>query len=169
LTANRSTDVFPTFSRDGQWIYFSSTRTGTPLIWKMPAGGGEAVQVTRVPAMMALESMDGTMLYFVEGRGLDALGPLWQQPVNGGPAVKLLDNVQNVSFAVAATGIYYVERLPGDTRIVYFDPATRQSSVVASSLGAVTFGLTVSADGRRILFARVDSSVDDLMLVENFH
>ena len=39
LTSNRSTDVFPSFSRDGKWIYFSSTRTGTPFIWKIPVVG----------------------------------------------------------------------------------------------------------------------------------
>ena len=39
---------------------------------------------------------------------------------------------------------------------------------VARNLGAVRLGLTVSPDGRTILYTRMDSSVDDLMLVENF-
>ena len=33
----------PTWSRDGRWIYFSSTRSGTTGIWKMPSAGGSAV------------------------------------------------------------------------------------------------------------------------------
>jgi hypothetical protein len=39
---------------------------------------------------------------------------------------------------------------------------------VSRNLGEPGLGLTVSHDGRTILYSRVDSSVDDLMLVENF-
>jgi hypothetical protein len=65
-------------------------------------------------------------------------------------------------------GIYYVERIPGETRLGYFDLSTRQATVIARNLGNVGFGLTASRDGHSILFSRVDSSVDELMLVENF-
>ena len=37
-----------------------------------------------------------------------------------------------------------------------------------AQFGNVDLGLTVSPDGRTILYSRVDSTVDDLMLVENF-
>jgi hypothetical protein len=46
--------------------------------------------------------------------------------------------------------------------------AARRSSTVARNLGDVRTGLTASPDGRTILYTRTDSSVDDLMLVENF-
>ena len=49
-----------------------------------------------------------------------------------------------------------------------FDFATRRSVTVARNLGNVDVGFTVSPDGRTILYSRVDSSVDDLMMVENF-
>ena len=49
-----------------------------------------------------------------------------------------------------------------------FDFATGKSTTVARNLGDVGLGLTTSPDGRTILYSRVDSSVDDLMLVENF-
>jgi hypothetical protein len=38
---------------------------------------------------------------------------------------------------------------------------------VATGLGSVYLGLTASKDGRTIFYSRVDSSLDDLMLVEN--
>jgi dipeptidyl aminopeptidase/acylaminoacyl peptidase len=168
LTSHRSTDVFPSFSRDGKWIYFSSTRTGTPSVWKIPVAGGDAVQVSPTAGLLALESNDGAHLYYVESTTANAPGPLWQLPLKIGEPVKLIDGVLSTSFDVVDSGIYYLERVSGETRVGYFDFATRKSTLVAGNLGNVGFGLTASRDGRTILYSRVDSSVNDLMLVENF-
>ena len=65
-------------------------------------------------------------------------------------------------------GIYCIDRPSGETRLQYFDFATRRSTTVARNLGNVDIPLTASPDGRTILYSRMDSSVDDLMLVENF-
>ena len=78
-------------------------------------------------------------------------------------------------------GIYYIDRpsgegsfshdiepSSGETRLQYFDFATRRSTTVGRNLSNVVIGLTASPDGRTILYARLDSSVNDLMLVENF-
>ena len=40
-------DAMPTWAADGQWIYFHSDRSGSRQIWKIPAAGGNAIQVTR--------------------------------------------------------------------------------------------------------------------------
>ena len=72
------------------------------------------------------------------------------------------------AFAVLEKGIYYIDRPAGETRLQFFDFATGRSTTVARNLGQVNLGLTASPDGRTILYSRVDSSVDDLMLVENF-
>src|SRR6267143_1824407 len=39
-------DTEPRFSGDGQWIYFTSDRGGSPQIYRMPAAGGEPQRVT---------------------------------------------------------------------------------------------------------------------------
>jgi len=39
---------------------------------------------------------------------------------------------------------------------------------VVRNLGNVETFITASSDGRTILYSRLDTSVDDLMLVENF-
>ena len=68
----------------------------------------------------------------------------------------MLDGVVNSAFDV-------VERGCGN-----FDFASRKIVTVVEDLGTLSLGLTASRDGRTIFFARVDSSVNELMLVENF-
>jgi hypothetical protein len=41
-------------------------------------------------------------------------------------------------------------------------------TTITSNLGAVTAGLSASRDGGTVFFLRVDSAVDELMLVDEF-
>ncbi len=179
LTSHPAIDAFPSFSRDGKWIYFTSNRTGEHQIWKMPASGGDAVQVTNNVGYVRLASrrMAPTSTTY---ETMDTPSPLWRLPASGGVPVKVLEGVVLGNFVVleggiyyidrpsGEGGIYYIDRPSGETRLQYFDFATRRSTTVARNLGNVDLGLTASPDGRTILYSRVDSSVDDLMLVENF-
>jgi hypothetical protein len=100
-------------------------------------------------------------------------------PASGGVPVKVLEGVVLANFMVPEKGTYYIDRPAGqrgvhyldrpknETRLQYFDFATRRSTTVARNLGTVDQGLTVAADGRTLLYSLMDSSVDDLMLVEN--
>jgi Tol biopolymer transport system component len=54
------------WSRDGNWVYFVSARSGGSEVWKAPAGGGEAIQVTRNGGLEAFESPDGKFDYTKE-------------------------------------------------------------------------------------------------------
>jgi len=168
FTAHPANETFPTFSRDGQWIYFGSTRTGVSTIWKRPVSGGPAVQVSMTRSLMAIESPDGTYLYYVEGNDTNGGGPLWRMPVGGGAPTRIADGVNGTGFDVVAGGIYYLDRLAGETRLQYFDLALGKANTVARNLGDADFGLCASPDGRTVLYSRVDSSVNDLMLVDAF-
>lgn len=59
LTNDPSDDVTPSVSHDGKWIYFSSTRTGREEVWRLPAEGGDAVQMTHeggaLPSSLRME------------------------------------------------------------------------------------------------------------------
>ena len=59
--------ITPTWSRDGRWIYFVSTRDGE-AVWKVPAAGGSPLLV--VPqGSWPMESPDGAFLYYVAPGG----------------------------------------------------------------------------------------------------
>jgi eukaryotic-like serine/threonine-protein kinase len=165
LTSHPAVDLNPRFSRDGKRIYFSSMRSGDYRIWKMPAAGGDAVQVTPNQGSGAYESPDGSNLYYLT---FSVVSPVWRLPTSGGEPVQVLDGVVWFNFWLLEKGAYYIDRLGDETRLGYLDFVTGKSSTVARNLGQVTAGLTASPDGRTILFTRVDSSADDLMLVENF-
>ena len=55
VTSNAANDHHSSFSRDGQWIYFSSNRTGEYTIWKVPFAGGDAVGVPYPGARAAVQ------------------------------------------------------------------------------------------------------------------
>ena len=170
ITSHPAFDHVPTFSSDGQWIYFSSTRSGQYQVWKMPASGGEPVPVTKDGGWHSQESVDGMNLYFMPTAAIGAPTQLWRLPTAGGQAVKVLDGVLNTTFAVLQRGVYYMTALSPGPELRFFDFASQRSVTVARDLGAFVElgGFTASSDGRAILYARRDSSVDDLMLVENF-
>ena len=72
----------PNWSADGRWIYFASNRSGRWQIWRRPAEGGEAVQVTRKGGVTAFESSDGQWLYYAKS---DTVG-IWRTPTSALPA-----------------------------------------------------------------------------------
>jgi dipeptidyl aminopeptidase/acylaminoacyl peptidase len=49
LTEDEPHDGSPAWSADGRWVYFLSSRGGTAQVWRVPAAGGAAAQVTNLP------------------------------------------------------------------------------------------------------------------------
>jgi hypothetical protein len=168
ITSHPALDHVPVFSYDGQWIYFSSARSGVFQVWKVPAPGGKAVQVTKDGGWLSQESVDGMYLYFVPTAAIGAPTDLWRMPTAGGPAVKVVDGLMNAPFAVLQHGVYYINQVSAEPQLQFFDFARQKSLTVARSLGSYADGFAASSDGRTLLYARRDSAVDDLMLVENF-
>ena len=167
LTSDPAFDHGPTFSRDGTSIYFTSARSGRFQLWRVSTAGGEPVQMTTDGGFASQEV--GGQLYFTASAAVGMAAPLFRMPTSGGAAVKVHDGVINGAFTVTAGGMYYASTTP-DVRIEFFDFVRRTSTVVARNLGegADVGGFVASADARILLYARRQSAVDDLMLVERF-
>ena len=127
----------------------------------------------------AIESFDGRDLYYADAA--EQSSAVWRVSLVGeGAPGKVLDEVVFGNFDVVPGGIYYIDRGSSETgefvtdrprretRLRYLDCATGHSTTVAENLGAVTFGLSAARDGRAVFFSRVDSSVDELMVVDDF-
>jgi serine/threonine protein kinase len=154
------------WSRDGRWIYQSSQFQ----IWKRPAAGGELRQVTQKTGLFLCESPDGEFVYYC---GSTSPPSLWRVPVDGGEETEVLHAIDHPSnCSITDQGIYFVPvRNPaggGSSVIQLFHLATGKIEVVATLDKDLYYGLTVSPDGRWLLYSQVDQQSCDLMLVENF-
>jgi Tol biopolymer transport system component/DNA-binding winged helix-turn-helix (wHTH) protein len=166
LTTGEVTDRAPNWSRDGKWIYFGSNQTGAYEIWKVASEGGEPVQVTKHGGFAGCESPDGRYLYYVK-----AIWPsgIWRTRLDGGEEELVLDRITDgLNFSPGKDGLYYSR----DGFSIEFQPwsgGERRLLVSRSTLAnGRVLGLTVSLDGKALLYGRV-SPESDLMLVENFH
>jgi serine/threonine protein kinase len=174
LTTDPASDTQPSWSHDGRWIYFASLRTGQYQVWKMPwtqgsARESEAVQVTKKGGYVALESPDGRFIYYANRR---ANPGLWRAPTQGGEEIEILPALgYPKSFALTERGIYFIPpwwKAGEKPSIQFFEFATEKTFTVAVIDNLDADRLTVSPDGRSLLYEQVDQEGRDLMLVENF-
>jgi Tol biopolymer transport system component/DNA-binding winged helix-turn-helix (wHTH) protein len=175
LSNDTSDDAVPSWSRDGKSIYFASDRTGSWQVWKRTLDGRPPVQVTSNGGFAAFESLDGKSIYYTK---FDNKG-IWQVPVDGGPETQIVDDPPGDYwgyFAVGPDGLYFIadtgtppKHKPG---FKFFDSATRKITVMGDMEkgpyeGAP--GLSVSPDGKYLIYVQVDEVRNNLMMAENFH
>jgi len=161
----------PTWSHDARWIYFLSIKGRDTALWRLPAEGGTAEQVTRNGGIRAQASADGRFVYYSK-HSMPRTSPIWRAPVGGGEGKVVLDRRPDfMNWDLWGESIVYVN--PDDEKgptIELFDLTDRLVTEIAA-LGPRTRvgpGLSVSPDGRWILYVQIDMSSSDIMLVENF-
>jgi Tol biopolymer transport system component len=161
LTTNPTSDAIPSYSRDGKWIYFASDRGGDTQVWKVPAVGGKAEQVTKRGGFVAFEAPHGRTLYYMKSN----ISDLWSMPSTGGEERRVVESVYQRAFVVAENGVYF-RATPNS--IAFHNFATNKTKTIYTTDKLYGLGLSVSADGRWMLYTHLDSEDSDLMLVENF-
>jgi Tol biopolymer transport system component len=168
LTHGPADNIIPSWSRDGSSIYFASKRSGRPEIWRIPAGGGTAVQVTHNGGFVAFESTDGKTLYYTLSEG-GAEGLYAKQLPDGEEKQVLKEGVATRGFAVFSGAVYYLhQRGVSSYEIRFHEFAGGQTRVVGEIEGAIGLGLAVSPDRKTFLFTKFSDAGADLMLIENF-
>jgi hypothetical protein len=145
-------------------------------VWKLPAEGGETVQITRGGGVDAEEAEDGRFAYFLKAISPnDTIGHqphhVWKVPIDGGLETPVFEETVYPGAVVYwKDQILFWRREPEGRRSLHlFDP---ESGAVRHFLdldpGIWCVGLDISPDGRWILFSRGPTASSDLFLVENW-
>jgi Tol biopolymer transport system component len=168
VTRDPANDNMPSWSRDGRFLYYGSNRTGRFEIWRVPVAGGAEEQLTREGGCVPFESGDGRTLYYMRSCSNDAL---LARPAGGGIERMIFRCVDEKSWAVGPKGIFHVDckslENPLQHVVRHWNAATGQDRPIGTFEAAWTAGLTVSPDGRSILYGR--SMMDsDLLMIDNF-
>jgi Tol biopolymer transport system component/DNA-binding winged helix-turn-helix (wHTH) protein len=170
LTGGTSNSIRPSWSRDGRWIYFSDNVAGDWQIWKMPVQGGSAIRVTKSWGFDAFESADGKTVYY--DKPVDP--GVWKVETPGGEEIRVLVRGGPNIWALASKGIAFFEgSVPSGWALKFYDFTTGKTSLLRQFPKEIRIttdntSLTVSPDGRWILYTQFDQSGSNLMLVENF-
>jgi serine/threonine protein kinase len=164
LTRGPGDENAPSWSRDGRHVYFARGAGGPSDVWRIPAAGGAEERITHGGGFISFESVDGQTLFFTRRLGPS---PLLALPLGGGPEREIARCVS--IFAVGPAGLYSLECSDGpETPLFARDPATGHGRLLGKLDRAEGAGLTVSPDGKTILFAKAVGEGSDLMMIENF-
>jgi len=170
LVTNVSNMTRPNWSRDGKWIYFSSSEPGRAGVYRCPASGGDAVLLSKGTVVInPRESFDGRTVYFASNHDKSTLKqfalpaqPDTESNMDGMPRIRAAE-----LWTLSLAGIYFVpDDAPRSLR--YFDFSTRQIRPIFELDKDFESGLSISPDGRWILYSQVNDVNGDIMLVDHF-
>ncbi len=167
LTSGPSDDGAPCYSRDGNWIYFESDRTGRFEIWKTRLDGHETIRVTRKGGNLPRLSPDGKFIYYLKESGGES-GSLWRKPVDGGDERQILPVVYANDYAVVSRGIYFIPTADPPSSVNFLSFKTGKVTRLLTLPRMPAWGFDVSPDEQEILFTQFNGGGADLMLIENF-
>jgi Tol biopolymer transport system component len=176
LTTEPSIDGVPSWSGDGRWIYFASTRAAAiPDVWRMSPDGGQVVRMTRTGGFEPRESPDGRYLLYLDRHpgalAVNGAARVRRLSLGGGPDEVLVEGVRPFMWSVTDTGIVFV------TREATFDAIDvyRFSDRRVARVGRLEFripttftNMTASVDGRWGLATKMVRFDSDLMRLDNF-
>lgn len=171
-------DTVPSWSLDGEWMFFASTRrdkhgiSGKNEIWKVQVTGGEPEQVTERGGFAPIPWKNG-IVYYVKDP--DNAPEIWQVPLNGGQEKKVIDNLGTglwAQWTVTSAGIYFV-KLESDGKYAIElrripEGKTDRVFDLDSPPALSTWGLSVSPDLHTILYTQKEAR-SQIMVVKNFH
>ena len=166
LTSGPGDSLEPSFSRDGKRLYFASARGGSWEVWSVALTDRRASAVTVGGGYRAREAPDGRTLYFTR----PGVAGIWSQPVGGGASTRIVEALSPEDWGnwdVGERGIYF-RKVVGDRAVIALLAFGASDPAVLAPLSQQGWsGFSVSADGRSLVYSRVDRQSCDIRLIEN--
>lgn len=165
----QSSNIFPRFSANGEWIYYSSNKSGENQIWKISKDGTKDIQVTKNGGEAAYESPDGKWLYYSRFWTATKNG-LFKISVDGGEEQKVLDKpVNREAWVLRKNGIYYFIETPAKLVMFLFEFKSAKTTKIADfNKNTTNSYFDISPNEDWILFSQSEETESNIMLVENF-
>jgi len=154
--------ALPTWSEDCQWLFASD---GHENLYRIPSQGGPATRISDKGSWFSAVK-NGRVFFNVNENTKVAI---WSRPFAGGEDEPLKGMPQlNASESWTATerGIYYTS----STSINFYQFGTRKVERLSTLPESPTpgGGLSVSPDGRWLLYTQTDDAQSDIMLASHF-
>jgi len=164
LTSDASNEVRPSWSHDGQWIYFGGDKGGEPRIWKIRPSGGEPVQVTKHGGH-AFETADGQWLYVANGATILRMRP------DGSEETPLRDGIAPDHWIIGGHHVFVLTPA-GDLQRAAFGSSTLETIYHFADRATVPQGggtaIAVPADESWIIYRAMTRAHESLVLIEKF-
>ena len=160
----------PSWSADGKWIFFRGYEGSGHQIYRCPAEGGQATLLAAAMEYDApIVSADGRVLYFAWSWGKNDLSMLpLDRPGAAAQTVSRIGQMNSASqWAVVADGIYFTPS-SNPRNICFYEFATQKTHVVFRVDKDLSDGMSISPDGRYMMYSQIDEVAADIMLVNNF-
>ncbi|MEE8119744.1 MAG: winged helix-turn-helix domain-containing protein, partial [Gammaproteobacteria bacterium] len=167
-------DIEPHWSAEGNWIYFSSNNGGSWQIWKSASYGSPVMKITEnggVAAKQVVDAAGREFIYFVR---LNKNG-LWRLDTESGEEqlVYADQNPNNwTNWLLRGNDFYRFKWRGWDMgdfeKIDLSTGEVHKLASVKSYNNIKIAGLSLSPDGRNLLYSMADTRSGDIMLVENY-
>ena len=160
----------PFWSHDGKWIYFRGFEGISRQLYRCPLEGGDAtlLAASRPSRPYRISGRQGTVLPRRNGDAnivmlaLDRPGATPQE-VSGMPKIS-----SEYQWTLVHDGIYFTPQ-NSPRSICFFDFPTRKTREIFKADKDLDEGMSISPDGRYMLYSQIDESNANIMMVNYFH
>jgi serine/threonine protein kinase len=174
LVGEAGENTTPCFGPGSQWVYFTSSRTGSLQLFRIAVGGGPVTQMTMGGGFACQLSPDGRYIYYLKTRNG---GEIWRLELATKREEPVVPEMMSRNWKVVRDGIYMLDSHSNsqlgtvariaDARFYRFATKKLEDLGFRTPKAISYLGIDLSPDGKWVYYTQVESLSSELYLVEN--